>query len=79
LIGECEVQLADLLEATSPPVVELINQKKKMKKKDYKNSGKLTVVQCKVSDETACCLNLILHQTLSDLSQAPGTLFYKNQ
>ena len=51
LIGECEIELAQLKNADTLPVLDLINQKKKAKKKDYRNSGKLTVMQCTVTRE----------------------------
>nr|CAB3233432.1 copine-3 [Phallusia mammillata] len=48
LIGEFESTVAQLLDANNSTIFGLINPKKQTKKKDYKNSGKITFSQCKV-------------------------------
>jgi len=48
LIGECVTSLQAIVTGNGESKVELINPKKRAKKKDYRNSGRLVLTQCKV-------------------------------
>lgn len=51
LIGSCQTTLKEISTAGSRLDFDLINPKKKAKKSSYKNSGVLTIVECKIEKE----------------------------